>query len=68
MTLLLLLCWLLQALLDAGYAINTDHFYTAGYDSPFRLTNRHNEVWILAQKPASRSSGRQQQQGEVSSS
>ncbi|XP_028295576.1 heme-binding protein 2 isoform X2 [Gouania willdenowi] len=25
-------------------------FYIAGYDSPFKLTNRRNEVWIL-QKP-----------------
>lgn len=33
---------------DGGVAIDTDHFYTAGYDSPFRLRNRHNEVWILA--------------------
>ncbi|KAF3849872.1 hypothetical protein F7725_019591 [Dissostichus mawsoni] len=25
-----------------------DHpFYVAGYDSPFKLTNRRNEVWIL---------------------
>lgn len=22
-------------------------FYVAGYDSPFKLTNRRNEVWIL---------------------
>ncbi|XP_013867004.1 heme-binding protein 2 [Austrofundulus limnaeus] len=22
-------------------------FYTAGYDSPFKLTNRRNEVWVL---------------------
>lgn len=31
---------LTQLLEDGGYAINTDHFYTAGYDSPFRLLNR----------------------------
>jgi hypothetical protein len=37
-----------QTLTDAGVAIDTDHFYTAGYDSPFRLRNRHNEVWIMA--------------------
>jgi hypothetical protein len=37
---LLLLLLLLQMLEDAGYAIVTDHFYTAGYDSPFRLLNR----------------------------
>jgi len=39
---------LTQTLEDAGMPIDTDHFYTAGYDSPFRLRNRHNEVWILA--------------------
>jgi hypothetical protein len=38
----------IQALENAGYAIKTDYFFTAGYDSPFRLTNRHNEVWLLA--------------------
>lgn len=25
---------------------NTDIWYFAGYDPPFRITNRHNEVWI----------------------
>lgn len=24
-----------------------DPYYAAGYDSPFKLTNRRNEVWIL---------------------
>lgn len=38
-----------KALEDAGEGIRTDYFYTAGYDSPFRLRNRHNEVWILAE-------------------
>lgn len=27
---------------------NATTFYSAGYDSPFRLTHRHNEVWIPA--------------------
>ncbi|XP_077997995.1 heme-binding protein 2-like [Glandiceps talaboti] len=27
--------------------IHKDFFYTAGYDSPFKLMNRHNEVWIM---------------------
>lgn len=22
-------------------------YYVAGYDSPFKLTNRRNEVWVL---------------------
>ncbi len=25
-----------------------DFFYAAGYDSPFRIFNRHNEIWIPA--------------------
>ena len=27
-------------------AVKTDQFYWAGYDSPFRLTDRHNEVMV----------------------
>ena len=23
-------------------------YFTAGYDSPFSFTNRHNEVWLMA--------------------
>ncbi|XP_033745251.1 heme-binding protein 2-like [Pecten maximus] len=26
----------------------SDYYYTAGYDSPFKLLNRHNEVWLIA--------------------
>lgn len=37
-----------QALSDAGYAVDDSYYFTAGYDSPFRLLNRHNEVWIPA--------------------
>jgi hypothetical protein len=29
---------------EAGAEVREDMYYTAGYDSPFRLTNRHNEV------------------------
>ncbi|KAK7101866.1 hypothetical protein V1264_020182 [Littorina saxatilis] len=25
-----------------------EYFYTAGYDSPFKLFNRHNEIWFIA--------------------
>ncbi|KAG1662431.1 hypothetical protein FOA52_004012 [Chlamydomonas sp. UWO 241] len=32
----------------AGLAFDASVFYAAGYDSPFRLLNRHNEVWIPA--------------------
>ncbi|XP_069140800.1 heme-binding protein 2-like [Argopecten irradians] len=27
---------------------NVDFYYTAGYDSPFKLLLRHNEVWFIA--------------------
>jgi hypothetical protein len=44
-----------QKLESAGLSADTDHFYTAGYDSPFRLRNRHNEVWIPAKAAPSSS-------------
>jgi len=25
----------------------TKYYFTAGYDAPFKLFNRHNEVWFL---------------------
>lgn len=31
-----------------GKSYVSDYFYTAGYDSPFRFFNRHNEVWVVA--------------------
>merc|ERR1711920_1177792 len=30
-----------------GLAFDTEHIWYAGYDSPFRLFNRHNEVWLV---------------------
>ncbi|XP_034555801.1 heme-binding protein 2 [Notolabrus celidotus] len=31
---------------------HVDHpFYVCGYDSPFKLTNRKNEVWVLMKEP-----------------
>ena len=36
---------------DARYDASV--FYAAGYDPPFRLINRHNEIWIPA-TPVSR--------------
>lgn len=41
-----------KALEDNGISIAGDFYYTAGYDSPFRLRNRHSEVWIPAGKPS----------------
>jgi hypothetical protein len=38
-----------KALDGAGLSYSSEYFYTAGYDSPFRLRNRHNEVWIMAE-------------------
>lgn len=28
----------------------SDHFYSAGYDSPWQRENRHNEVWLAARQ------------------
>lgn len=38
----------LGAALDkAGLSYEQDFYYTAGYDSPYTLFNRHNEVWFF---------------------
>ncbi|KAG2495191.1 hypothetical protein HYH03_006797 [Edaphochlamys debaryana] len=37
---------LLQLLDERGLSYNFDSFFHAGYDSPFRIFNRHNEVWV----------------------
>ena len=37
-----------QALDAEGVEYEDEHFYTAGYDPPFRLQGRHNEVWFVA--------------------
>lgn len=31
---------------DVAVDSSTDAFFYAGYDPPFRLTNRHNEMWV----------------------
>lgn len=28
----------------------TDYYWTAGYDAPFKLFNRHNEIWFMKKK------------------
>ncbi|XP_071388382.1 heme-binding protein 2 [Centroberyx affinis] len=38
---------LLESLQRDGVPYTDSPFYTAGYDSPMKLTNRRNEVWIL---------------------
>ena len=30
-----------------GHTFREDLFFTAGYDSPFKLLNRHNEIWFI---------------------
>lgn len=36
-----------------GAPVDTDEYYAVGYDSPFRLLERHNEVWLLKSSGAS---------------
>jgi len=36
---------LFETLSEDNVPFNSEMFYTAGYDSPFRLIDRHNEVW-----------------------
>eukprot|EP00929_Paragymnodinium_shiwhaense_P037399 TRINITY_DN19934_c0_g1_i1.p1 TRINITY_DN19934_c0_g1~~TRINITY_DN19934_c0_g1_i1.p1 ORF type:complete len:237 (-),score=24.70 TRINITY_DN19934_c0_g1_i1:369-1079(-) len=35
-----------SALLAKGANADFSHFFAAGYDSPFRFFNRHNEIWF----------------------
>merc|ERR1711871_215081 len=43
---------LFQELKAAKVPYDAEMFYTAGYDSPFRLTDRHNEVWVKLESTA----------------
>ncbi|KAJ8410193.1 hypothetical protein AAFF_G00201740 [Aldrovandia affinis] len=38
---------LVESLQRDGLGFEEKPYYTAGYDSPFKLTNRRNEVWLL---------------------
>lgn len=38
---------LLESLKRDGVQYVDKPFYAVGYDSPFKLTNRRNEVWVL---------------------
>ncbi|KAJ8356750.1 hypothetical protein SKAU_G00195440 [Synaphobranchus kaupii] len=38
---------LVESLQRDGLTLEEKHYYTAGYDSPFKLTNRLNEVWLF---------------------
>ncbi|PNW82920.1 hypothetical protein CHLRE_06g299700v5 [Chlamydomonas reinhardtii] len=39
---------LVQALDEQKLPYDFSSFFAAGYDSPFRIFNRHNEVWVAA--------------------
>jgi hypothetical protein len=45
---------LTEALDAEGLPYQSDSFFFAGYDPPFRLTGRHNEVWVVADDDAAR--------------
>jgi len=42
-----------NALAEAGVTLDADQegFSVAQYDSPFRIADRHNEIWLLAPAP-----------------
>ncbi|EIE22365.1 SOUL heme-binding protein [Coccomyxa subellipsoidea C-169] len=44
---------LAKKLLAKGESFQEGVFFTAGYDPPFRLQNRHNEIWILKKEAQS---------------
>ncbi|KAM9316004.1 heme-binding protein 2 [Gastrophryne carolinensis] len=39
-----------ESLRRDGKLFDESVYYTAGYDSPFKLFNRHNEVWLIAKQ------------------
>lgn len=41
---------LFEELKASGVSVREDMYYTAGYDSPFRLVNRHNEVCLTTSR------------------
>jgi len=36
-----------ESLVSAGASFQQDMYMTAGYDAPFQMTGRHNEVWYM---------------------
>jgi len=40
----------LAAAIGDSSKYHTEQYYTAGYDSPMRLFNRHNEIWFIAKE------------------
>jgi len=45
---------LAQSIQEVGMEIDGESYFYAGYDPPFRLTNRHNEVWIPVKMSATK--------------
>merc|ERR1712115_635115 len=43
---------LFEFLKQDNVTYTSENYFTAGYDSPFRLTDRHNEVWVQVQQIA----------------
>ncbi|KAL4226101.1 Heme-binding protein 2 [Mactra antiquata] len=39
---------LIAALEKDGREFEREYYYTAGYNAPFQLFNRHNEIWFIA--------------------
>lgn len=46
---------LIEVLQKKGIAVDTEKYYACGYDSPFRLIGRHNEIWIIGKDEATNS-------------
>ncbi|XP_072016423.1 heme-binding protein 2-like [Amphiura filiformis] len=40
----------LAQLIDGKYNVHEEYFYTAGYDSPWKMFNRRNEVWFVVKE------------------
>ena len=39
---------MLAAAINDDSRYHKEYFYTAGYDSPYKWWDRHNEVWLVA--------------------
>lgn len=35
---------------------DTSYYYVAGYDAPYKVLNRHNEIWVI-ERPGEKSKG-----------
>lgn len=41
---------LIAKLQEKGIDVDTSTYYACGYDSPFRVFARHNEIWIVGKE------------------